>query len=491
MGIDRNYTLYTRTDKYLTTHNNPKLCEQDIMEKLEILAAPLGKRSLKILLFGAGELGKEIAIEAQRLGMEVIAVDRYERAPAQQVAHKSYTVNMMDANAMRSIVDREDPDVIIPEIEAIDLDILFEFEKDGYLVTPNARATHAAMNRERIREIIVKSGVKTSDYAYTRTDDLSEFTDAVEKIGYPCFSKAIMSSSGKGSYFIKRREDIEPAMNAARYETRGSGERAIIEEYVPFDTEVTELAVRHLDDDGSGIVTTFPKPIGHYQIDGDYHSSWQSPDVGEYLPYDVDEIGKSVEKNPEVAKEAERKIYDASRRITDELGGVGVFGCELFVRVDDGRVKVYGNECAPRPHDTGMVTYISHPQGFNEGGLHVRAITGLPIPARIENGYRVFDPIKPAASHVILSPVQGFDPEYQGLFDAMAVQGVNIYLFGKPLAYHAGWIVEERMGITLVLGEDAFDAKRKAEIAAHKIMIRTATDMQWHGQEEKRMHVVG
>ena len=458
------------------------------MRQLEILAAPLEERSLKLLLFGAGELGKEIAIEAERLGMEVVAVDRYERAPAQQVAHKAYTVNMMDANAMRSIVDRELPDIIIPEIEAIDLDVLFEFEEDGYLVTPNAAATHAAMNRERIRELIVKSGVKTGAYAYTRTDDLSEFTDTVEKIGYPCFSKAIMSSSGKGSYFIESRDDIEAAMDAARYETRGSGERAIIEEYIPFNTEVTELAVRHLDEDGN-IVTTFPKPVGHYQIDGDYHSSWQSPNIEEYLPYNVDDIGKSVEKDPELAKEAERKIYDAARRITDELGGVGVFGCELFVRVRDGKVEVYGNECAPRPHDTGMVTYISHPQGFNEGGLHVRAITGLPVPARIEDGYRLFDPLMPAASHVIISPAQGFDPMYKGLFDAMSVPGANIQLFGKPLAYHSGWIVEERMGIALAMGADAFDAKRKAEIAAHKILIRTATDREWRGQEETRMHV--
>ncbi|NOQ29031.1 MAG: formate-dependent phosphoribosylglycinamide formyltransferase [Methanosarcinales archaeon] len=458
------------------------------MRQLEILAAPLEERSLKLLLFGAGELGKEIAIEAQRLGMEVVAVDRYERAPAQQVAHKAYTVNMMDANAMRSIVDRERPDVIIPEIEAIDLDVLNEFEEDGYLVTPNAAATHAAMNRERIRELIVASGVKTGAYAYTRTDDLSEFTDAVEKIGYPCFSKAIMSSSGKGSYFIESRDDIKAAMDAARYETRGSGERAIIEEYIPFNTEVTELAVRHLDEDGN-IVTTFPKPVGHYQIDGDYHSSWHSPNIEEYLPYNVDDIGKSVEKDPELAKEAERKIYDAARRITDELGGVGVFGCELFVRVRDGKVEIYGNECAPRPHDTGMVTYISHPQGFNEGGLHVRAITGLPVPARIEEGYRIFDPLMPAASHVIISQAQGFDPMYKGLFDAMSVPGANIQLFGKPFSYHSRWVVEERMGISLAMGADAFDAKRKAEIAAHKILIRTATDREWRGQEETRMHV--
>ncbi|MCD6206599.1 MAG: ATP-grasp domain-containing protein [Methanosarcinales archaeon] len=475
------------------------------MEKLDIIAAPLEEKSLKLLLFGAGELGKEIAIEAQRLGMEIVAVDRYERAPAQQVAHRAYTVNMMDANAMRSIVDRERPDIIIPEIEAIDLDILFEFEEDGYLVTPNARATYAAMNRERIRELIVASGVKTGAYAYTRTDDPLEFRDAVEKIGYPCFSKAIMSSSGKGSYFIRGREDIEAAINAARYETRGSGEMAIIEEYVPFDTEVTELAVRHLDEDGSGIVTTFPKPIGHYQIDGDYHSSWQSPNVAEYLPYHVDEIGESAGKDndndrnrnhdhdpdPALAKEAEKKIYEAARKITDELGGVGVFGCELFVRVKDGSVEVYANECAPRPHDTGMVTYISHPQGFNEGGLHVRAAAGLPIPPTgTRGGYRVFDPIAPAASHVIISHAAGFDPEYRGVFDAMAVSGVNIHLFGKPLAYHSGWIVEERMGIALAMGDNAFDAKRKAEVAAHKIMIRTAAEREWRGQEEKRMHVV-
>ena len=457
------------------------------VKKLNKIAAPTSPGALKLVMFGAGELGKEIFVEAQRLGMECIAVDRYERAPAAQIAHKSYTFNMMDGNAMRSVVEREKPDVIIPEIEAIDLDTLIELEKEGYRVIPNARATWITMHRERIRELIAKEAkVETCGYTYARTDDPEEFKDGVEKIGYPCISKAIMSSSGHGSYDIKGEGDIEKARQWAIKDARGEGSRVIIEEFIDFDTEITELALRHLDEDGK-IVTTFPRPIGHYQIEGDYHSSWQSPKVSEYLPWGA-ESGREDEG---LAETAERKIYEAAGKITGALGGVGIFGCELFVKEINGEVKVYGNECSPRPHDTGMVTYISHIQGFNEGGLHVRAITGLPIPAKIREvdgrEFRVFDPIAPASSHVIKSPSEGWDPQYRGLWNALSTQGVNIYMFGKPMVYltrgRVG-IVEERMGLALALGENALDAKKKAEVAAHNIEMRTRQVHEWKSQDQ-------
>ncbi|MHC1598819.1 MAG: formate-dependent phosphoribosylglycinamide formyltransferase, partial [Candidatus Methanofastidiosia archaeon] len=269
-------------------------------KKREVLGAPLTKNRAKIMLLGSGEIGKEIIIEAQRLGIETVAIDRYARAPAQQVAHKSYTIDMKDANALRSIIECEQPDAIVPEIEAINLDCLQELENDGYNIIPNARATYITMHRERSREMISKeAGVKASKYEYARS--LDELKEVCEKMGYPCWSKAIMSSSGYGSYFVEGPEDVEKAWKAANEKARGDGNWVIVEEHIEFDIEVTELAIRHFDENGN-IATTFPKPVGHYQIEGDYHASWQPA---------------------EVSDKAEKNIYKTTEKITNTLGGLG------------------------------------------------------------------------------------------------------------------------------------------------------------------------
>ncbi len=421
------------------------------------LFAPLTKKATKIMLLGAGELGKETIIEAMRLGIETVAVDRYANAPGQQVAHRAYTGNMKDAGFLRSIIEREKPDAIIPEIEAINLDLLFELEKEGFNVIPNAAATHAAMQRERIRDVIAKkAGVPTSKYLYANT--LEELQDACEKIGYPCWVKAIMSSSGHGSMFVESKDDIKKAYENSVKNARGSGDRMIIEEHIPFDIEVTELAVRHYDENGK-VVTSFPKPVGHYQIDGDYHSSWQPAEVSENV---------------------EREIYRTAEKITSALGGVGLFGCELFVK--DG--KVYGNECSPRPHDTGMVTLATHQATFSECGLHVRAVCGLPIPSVKQDGFNLIPMLKPGASHVIISPTEGWVPGVRNLWKAME-KDVSVFLFGKPEA-HFG----RRMGLVIALDDNVQEAKKKAERAAHSIEMQTQQQPEWKGQQEKRMHVL-
>ncbi|RLG15580.1 MAG: formate-dependent phosphoribosylglycinamide formyltransferase [Candidatus Nanohalarchaeota archaeon] len=454
--------------------------------KRDILTSPCQTNSCKILLLGSGELGREVIIQAQRLGMATVAVDRYENAPAQQVAHKSYTIDMLDGDAVRHVVELEKPSAIVCEIEAINLDMLMRLEKEGWPVRPNAKAVWITMNRERSRDMIAKAGVPTSKYIYVDTEDADEFKKAVEKMGYPCVSKAIMSSSGHGSYFIKTPKDIEPARLTALKDARGSGTRAIIEEYIDFDTEVTELAVRHLDENGK-IVTSFPRPIGHYQIDGDYHASWQSPNVTEYLPWKPEDVGSKFKPDEDLAKKAERKIYKAAKKITGVLGGLGVFGVELFVKAEDGKVQVLGNECSPRPHDTGMVTFMSHMIGMNEGALHLRAISGLPVPARTnEDGYRIIDPIMPASSHVIKAGCGGWDPEFRGIWNAGNTPGVNVYLFGKPnVSYDpkAPKDVHRRLGITLAMGKNVLDAKNKAEVSAHKIEMRTRQFKKWITQD--------
>ncbi len=466
--------------------------------KRDILSSPCQSNSCKILLFGSGELGREVIIQAQRLGMRTVAVDRYENAPAQQVAHTAHTIDMLDGDAMRHLVELEKPDAIVCEIEAINLNMLMELEKEGWPVRPNAKAVWITMNRERSRDMIAKeAGVRTSKYVYVDTGDPAAFRDAVEKIGFPCISKAIMSSSGLGSYFIHSEKDVEPARFAAIKGARGSGTRAIIEEYIDFDTEVTELAVRHLDENGK-IVTSFPRPIGHYQLDGDYHASWQSPNASEYLPWKPEDIGTKFKPDEDLAKKAEKKIYDAAGKITGALGGLGIFGVELFVRARDGKVEVLGNECSPRPHDTGMVTFMSHMIGMNEGALHLRAITGLPIPTRInEDGFRVIDPLMPASSHVIKAGCGGWDPEFSGIWNAGNTPGTNIYLFGKPnIPYDPKnpKDVHRRLGITLAMGKDALDAKTKAEAAAHKIEMRTRQFKKWIAQDDtldaRKKHVL-
>ncbi|MCO6041864.1 phosphoribosylglycinamide formyltransferase 2 [Thermococcus alcaliphilus] len=422
------------------------------------IGTPLTDSAVKILLLGSGELGKEITIEAQRLGVEVIAVDRYPNAPAMQVAHKSYVGNMKDKDFLWSIVEREKPDAIVPEIEAINLDALFEIEKEGYFVVPNAKATWIAMHRERTRETLAKEAkVPTSRYAYATT--LDELYDACEKIGYPCHTKAIMSSSGKGSYFVKGPEDVPKAWEVAKKKARGSADKIIVEEHIDFDVEITELAVRHFDENGK-IVTTFPKPVGHYQIEGDYHSSWQPAEISE---------------------KAEREVYRIAKRITDALGGLGIFGVEMFVKGD----KVWANEVSPRPHDTGMVTMASHPTGFSEFGLHVRAVLGLPIPAIEENGTRKFPILTSAATHVILSNQEGYAPKFRNIFKGLNVPNTTIRLFGKPEAYKG-----RRLGVALAWDKDVQVAKRKAERVAHMIELRTRSG-EWQSQDyEKRKHLL-
>jgi phosphoribosylglycinamide formyltransferase 2 len=424
--------------------------------KRNILYSPLSAKATKIMFLGAGELGKEQIIEAMRLGFFTIAVDRYEGAPGQQVAHRSYAGNIKDQGFLRSIVEREKPDYIVPEIEAINLDLLFDLEKEGFFVVPNAKATYTAMQRERIREMIVKTGVPVSEYFYANS--LKELKDACKKAGYPCWVKAIQDSSGSGSSKVMRPQDIEAAYEKAHAEARGSADALIVEKNIEFDLEITELVIRHYV--GDKIKTSFCHPIGQYQTrGGDYHSSWQMADISEA---------------------AEKKVYEIAKKITDALGGVGVFGCELFVKGD----QVWANECSPRPHDTGMVTFASHQTGFSEAALHIRAITGLPIPTKKHLGFSVVPILTPAASHVILSPTEGFDPGYNNISDAMSEEGVTIFLFGKNEA-----LVNRRMGIVLATDPDIQKAREKAEIAAHKIEISTRQNPKWLPQDSREKHI--
>ena len=419
------------------------------------LFAPLSKKATKILLLGAGELGKEVIIEAMRMGIETIAVDRYENAPGQQIAHRAYTGNIKDAGFLRSVIEKEKPDAILPEIEAINIDLLFELEKEGHNIIPNAAAANTAMHRERIRELIAKTGVRTSKYQYA--NNFEELEEACEKVGYPCWVKAIMSSSAQGSSFVKSKDDVKNAFENSTKNARGSGERMIVEEHIEFDIEITELAVRRYDENGK-IITSFPKPVGHYQIEGDYHSSWQPA---------------------EVTPEVEKKIYKAAEKITSALGGVGLFGCELFVK--DG--EVYGNECSARPHDTGMVTFATHQATFSQAALHVRAVCGLPIQSVKQDGFNVIMPIKPGASHVVLSPVKGTVPGVRNLWQAMR-NDVSLFIFGKPDAPEG-----RRMGVAVALGDSVKEAKEKAQKAAHSIEVRTE-ETEWAGQQEKRKHLL-
>lgn len=425
-------------------------------KKRDMLTTPLLDGAAKIMLLGAGELGKEIILQAQRLGVETVAVDRYQNAPGQQVAHRAYTINMRDGEALKSVILREKPDAVIPEIEAINLDVLFELEAEGVNIIPNANATHIAMHRERTREMFAKkAGVLTSKYIYAST--LDELKDACEKIGYPCWTKAIQSSSGQGSYFVKGPGDVEEAYKEAHEKARGSAEKMIVEEHIDFAYEATELAVRHIDENGS-FVTSFPKPVGHYQIDGDYHASWQPIDASEKV---------------------EREIYDTTRKITDVLGGVGLFGCELFVDADG---TVYANEISPRPHDTGMVTMITHASGLSEMGLHVRAVLGLPIPTVKENGVSQVPMVAPGATHVLLSPLEGWNMQFRNLYSAMGMYpNTTIRLFGKPNAH-----VNRRMGIVLGLAETAEEAMKRTETVAHAIEL--GINGTWMPQQEKRKH---
>lgn len=424
--------------------------------KRDTIFSPLSGRATKIMLLGAGELGREVIIEATRLGFFTIAVDRYEGAPGHSVAHRSYTGNLKDAGFLRSIIEREKPDFVVPEIEAINLDCLFELEKEGFNIIPSARATHIAMHRERVRETIAKTGVPVSEYYYAGS--LKELEKACKKTGFPCWVKAIQDSSGAGSSRVNSPKDIEKAYEKAKAEARGSADKLIVEKNIDFDIEVTELVVRHYVN--GKIKTSFCHPVGQYQTrGGDYHSSWQLAEISE---------------------KAEKKVYAVAKKVTDALGGPGVFGCELFVKGD----KVWANECSARPHDTGMVTIASQQVGFSEFALHVKAITGLPIPTKKRLGFDVVPIVTPAASHVILSPYDGLDPGYNNLFEVLNIEGVTVILFNKNEAH-----VNRRMGVVLATDPDVQKAKRKAEIAAHKIEMNVRQNRKWLPQDSLEKHI--
>lgn len=396
------------------------------------LGTALTNNATKAMLLGSGELGKEIAISLQRYGVEVIAVDRYLNAPAQHVAHRSHAINMTDAEELRKIIELEQPDVIIPEIEAIATDALVDIEALGLAkVIPNARAIQLTMNRERIRALVAEElQIPTSKYAFA--ESYEELKTAVDHgIGYPCFVKPTMSSSGKGQTMVKTPDQLEEAWNYARFSGRVDTGKVIVEAKIDFDFEITLLTVRAMDAKGE-MQTYFCEPIGHVQENGDYRQSWQPQAM---------------------TAEAFRKAKAIAQKVTDALGGVGLFGVELFVKGNN----VWFCEVSPRPHDTGMTTLITQQQ--NEFELHVRAILGLPV----ETGLQ-----KQGASAVILSGIESRDFYYSGLDEALAFQNTEIRIFGKPEA-----LMNRRMGVALATAETVDEARESAVKAASLVRIQS------------------
>lgn len=388
------------------------------------LGTPFSSSSRKALLLGSGELGKEVAIELQRFGCEVIAADSYENAPAMQTANRAYVFSMLDGDALRRTVETEKPDIIVPEVEAIATDTLAELEAEGFNVIPTARAARLTMNREGIRNLAARElSLKTSPYVFA--DSRSEFDEAVKKIGMPCVVKPIMSSSGKGQSIIKTAEDIDNAWRCSQEGGRAGAGRVIVEGFVDFDYEITLLTVRHVGG------TAFCQPIGHRQEGGDYQESWQ--------PHPM-------------SKKALAAAEEAARKITDALGGYGLFGVELFVKDDE----VIFSEVSPRPHDTGMVTLIS--QDLSEFSLHVRAVLGLPIPNIAQHG--------PCASHVITARGKSDNIVYEDVDKALEAPDTQIRIFGKPSVNG-----ERRMGVALAKAASVQEARDKADKAAATVKI--------------------
>ncbi|MFB0846278.1 formate-dependent phosphoribosylglycinamide formyltransferase [Paenibacillus oleatilyticus] len=391
--------------------------------------APLSTNAKKMMLLGAGELGKEVILEAQRLGVETIAVDRYANAPAMQVAHRSYVINMLDGEELRRIIEKERPDLIVPEIEAIATPTLVELESEGYRVVPTATAARLTMDREGIRRLAAETlGLPTARYAFA--DSLEELQEAVATIGTPCVIKPIMSSSGKGQSVCRTPEDVEASWNYAMEGGRAKKTRVIVEEFIRFDSEITLLTVRSV----SG--TTYCAPIGHIQKDGDYIESWQ----------------------PHAMSDAQ--IAEAQRvagAITEALGGAGIYGVELFLAPD----KVYFSEVSPRPHDTGMVTMAS--QDLSEFALHVRAILGFPIP-----NVRL---LTPAASYTLKADRETSDFRIGGLEQALAVPNSQVRVFGKPETKPG-----RRMAVALSSAETVEAARQQAMEAAAHLRIEYGTD---------------
>ncbi len=388
------------------------------------LGTALSKIGTKVVLCGSGELGKEVAIELQRYGVEVVALDKYPNAPAMQVAHRSYVLSMLDGVKLREIIEKEKPDHIIPEVEAIATPTLVELEKEGYNVTPTAKATFLTMNREGIRRLAAEElGLKTSPYRFASTRE--EFDAAVAEIGMPCVVKPIMSSSGHGQSVIRSQADIDHAWHYAQEGGRAGAGRVIVEGFVDFDYEITLLTVRHIGG------TTFLKPIGHHQVDGDYRESWQPQAMSE----------KALKASEEIAG-----------KITEALGGWGIFGVEMFIRGDE----VIFSEVSPRPHDTGMVTMIS--QDLSEFALHARAVLGLPVP-----GIRFH---APSASKAIVVEGDSDKVEFDNLEEVLSEPDVQIRIFGKAEVNG-----HRRLGVILACADTVEEALAKAERAYAKLKI--------------------
>lgn len=391
------------------------------MSKIGTIGKPEGR---KALLLGSGELGKEVAIELQRFGVEVIACDSYAGAPAMQIAHRSYVFNMLDADELRRIIELEKPDHIIPEVEAIATPVLVELEKEGYHVTPTARAAWLTMNREGIRRLAAEElGVKTSPYRFA--SDRIEFDAAIAEIGLPCVVKPVMSSSGHGQSVIKKAGDIDEAWRVSQEGGRAGAGRVIVEGFVDFDYEITLLTVRSV----SG--TVFCEPVGHIQIDGDYRESWQPQPMSA----------------PAIAKARE-----IARKVTDALGGYGIFGVEMFVKGNE----VIFSEVSPRPHDTGMVTMIS--QDLSEFGLHARALLGLPIPELRFYG--------PSASRAIVIEADSDNIVMDNLDKVLEDPGTAMRIFGKPQVRG-----HRRMGVILATADSVEEARAKARRAYDKLSV--------------------
>lgn len=384
--------------------------------------APVGK---KAVLCGSGELGKEIAIELERYGVHVVAVDKYANAPAMQVAQSSHVLSMLDGDALAKMIEEENPDLVIPEVEAIATQKLIELEKKGYTVIPTAKATYLTMNREGIRRLAAEElGIPTSKYEFAQTED--EFNAAVERIGFPCVVKPVMSSSGHGQSVVRDESQVAEAWKISQEGGRAGGGKVIVEGFVDFDYEITLLTVRHC----AG--TTFLKPVGHHQVDGDYRESWQPQGM---------------------SAAAEKKAQEIAGKITDALGGYGIFGVELFVKGED----VIFSEVSPRPHDTGMVTMIS--QDMSEFALHARAVLGLPIPEVRFYG--------PSASKAIVVEGNTTEYEFQDVDKVLEEPGVQVRFFGKPeIRGH------RRVGVILATDETVEKALQKAERAYSKLKVK-------------------
>jgi len=388
------------------------------------IGTPFSPSATKVLFCGSGELGKEVVIELQRFGCEVIACDRYENAPAMQVADRAYTFSMLDGDELRRVIELERPDYIVPEIEAISTDTLVALESEGFSVIPTANAALLTMNREGIRRLAAEElGIPTSNYQFV--DNKEDFMQAVKEIGIPCVVKPIMSSSGKGQSTIKTEADIETSWVYAQEGGRTGAGRVIVEGFVDFDYEITLLTIRHING------TSFCLPIGHRQEDGDYQESWQ----------------------PQAMSDAAlTRAKEIAEKVTGALGGRGIFGVELFIKGD----VVYFSEVSPRPHDTGMVTMIS--QDLSQFALHTRAILGLPIPNIMQHG--------PAASAVILVEGDSNSACFSNLETALADPDTQIRLFGKPEVKG-----KRRMGVALARGADIENAKQKALKAAAAVKV--------------------